>query len=160
MLSPDLRHLQAAQGWLELGNHIEANEELENITPKYRAHPAVLELRWQIYAKVENWIACVDIGKALTKLAPESAVSWLHHAFALHELKRTQEAFDVLSPVATKFPADPTIPYNLACYTAQLGDLVAAGDWLAQAMRLGNQKEIRLQAIEDSDLAPLWKAED
>ena len=66
----------------------------------------------------------------------------------------------MLSPVATKFPADPTIPYNLACYTAQLGDLVAAGDWLAQAMRLGNQKEIRLQAIEDSDLAPLWKAED
>ncbi len=28
---PDSLHLQAAQGWLELGNHIEANEELENI---------------------------------------------------------------------------------------------------------------------------------
>ena len=53
MLSPDLRHLQAAQGWLELGNHLEANEELENITPKYRAHLAVLELRWQIYAKAQ-----------------------------------------------------------------------------------------------------------
>jgi len=48
-MSPaDLRHLQAAQGWLELGNHLEANEELENITAKHRAHPAVLELRWQM----------------------------------------------------------------------------------------------------------------
>jgi hypothetical protein len=28
---PDSTHLQAAQGWLDLGNHIEANEELEEI---------------------------------------------------------------------------------------------------------------------------------
>lgn len=30
---PDLHHLRAAVGWLELGKHIEANEELEKITP-------------------------------------------------------------------------------------------------------------------------------
>jgi hypothetical protein len=30
---PDSLHLLAAQGWLELGNHLEANEELEKITP-------------------------------------------------------------------------------------------------------------------------------
>jgi len=29
----DKFHIRAAQGWLELGNHLEANEELENITP-------------------------------------------------------------------------------------------------------------------------------
>jgi hypothetical protein len=51
------------------------------------------------------------------------------------------------------------IPYNLACYAAQLGDLVAAGDWLAQAFKLGNAKEIKLQALEDPDLAPLWAGE-
>jgi hypothetical protein len=28
------QHLQRAEGWLELGNFVEANEELENITPK------------------------------------------------------------------------------------------------------------------------------
>jgi len=37
---------------------------------------------------------------------------------ALHELKRTQEAFDLLLPAADKFPAPWTIPYNLACYCA------------------------------------------
>jgi hypothetical protein len=41
----DQRHLEAAEGWIELGNHLEANEELENITPEHRAHPAVLEVR-------------------------------------------------------------------------------------------------------------------
>ena len=31
---PDSFHLLAAQGWLELGNHVEANEELDKITPQ------------------------------------------------------------------------------------------------------------------------------
>lgn len=57
----DQRHLDAAQGWLELGNSVEAFEELENITPQLRAHPDVLEMRWQIYAKEKKWGPCVDI---------------------------------------------------------------------------------------------------
>jgi hypothetical protein len=40
----DKRHLDAAQGWLGLGNWREANEELEQITPERRAHPDVLAL--------------------------------------------------------------------------------------------------------------------
>ena len=45
---PDSIHLKAAEGWLVLGNHVEPNEELENITPQFRVHPDVLEIRWQI----------------------------------------------------------------------------------------------------------------
>jgi hypothetical protein len=30
----DQRHLEAAEGWVELGNYLEATEELEQITPK------------------------------------------------------------------------------------------------------------------------------
>src|SRR5690349_10510510 len=47
---PDSHHLAAAQGWLELGNHAEANNELERISPTLRAHPDALEVSWQIYA--------------------------------------------------------------------------------------------------------------
>ena len=39
---PDNLHLQAASGWLELGNYIEANVELEKFTPQLRVHPDVL----------------------------------------------------------------------------------------------------------------------
>ena len=38
----DNRYLDAAQGWLGLGNWLEANEELERITTSMRAHPDVL----------------------------------------------------------------------------------------------------------------------
>ena len=67
---PDKHHLRAAQGWLELGNALEANEELERIAPELRAHPDVLEVRWHIYAHAKKWDACVDIAEAIIKLAP------------------------------------------------------------------------------------------
>jgi len=44
----DAHFLRAAEGWIELGNHLEAFEELERITPQWRAHPDVLKLRWEI----------------------------------------------------------------------------------------------------------------
>ena len=63
----DQRHLQAAEHWLELGNHLEANEELEHITAEHHAHPAVLEVRYQIYDKVEKWDAALDIASGLVQ---------------------------------------------------------------------------------------------
>ena len=44
----DQRHLAAAQGWLGLGDWLEANEELDQIAPGIRAHPAVLSLRYGV----------------------------------------------------------------------------------------------------------------
>jgi hypothetical protein len=51
----DLRYLAAADGWLKLGNHLEANAALENIAAEHRAHPVVLETRWRVYAKAKTW---------------------------------------------------------------------------------------------------------
>jgi Tfp pilus assembly protein PilF len=51
---PDSLHLQAAQGWLELGNHAEAEAELDNITASSREHPDVINVRWGIYAAAKK----------------------------------------------------------------------------------------------------------
>lgn len=160
MSSADCHHLRAAQGWLELGNWREAKEELENIAAKNRAHPDVLDMRWQISAYARQWAECVDIGKALTKLAPDRAVAWIHYAYALHELKRTREAFEVLLPLAEKFPKEPGIAYNLACYCCQLDDMTGARDWLAMVFSRNDGQEWRLRAQNDSDLRPLWATEE
>lgn len=50
----DAHLLKPAEGWLELGNPLEANNELEEITPELRGHLAVLILRYGIYAKAEK----------------------------------------------------------------------------------------------------------
>ena len=153
---PDENHLQAAEGWLELGNSHEANEELERITPGLRAHPAVLDLRWQIYARAKKWSACLDIATAITKLVPKSPAGWIHLSYTLHELHRTQEAWDNLSPVAAKFPDNWTITYNLACYACQLGHIPRARELLARALALDNSPATKLAALNDPDLTPLW----
>jgi len=153
----DQRHLEAAEGWIELGNPLEANGELENITAENRAHPAVLEIRWQIYAKAKKWDAALDIASALIQLAPEHPLGWVHRSYSLHELKRSEEARDNLLRVVDKFPQDPIMRYNLACYECQLGQLEQAKSWLQKAFELGDPMKIKLMALEDPDLELLWR---
>ncbi len=44
----DSKHVEAAKGWCELRAFQEASLELDKIAPKQRAHPSVLEARWQV----------------------------------------------------------------------------------------------------------------
>src|SRR5882672_11353419 len=122
----DQRHLDAAHGWLGLGSHLDATEELECITPVFRIHPQVLRIRYEVYAVAKNWQGAADIALEICRLQPDSPFGFIHCAFALHELKRTLEALNILLPISTAFPDESTIPYNLACYTCQLGDIVSA----------------------------------
>ncbi|HXP63466.1 MAG TPA: hypothetical protein VN829_23385, partial [Dongiaceae bacterium] len=62
---PDSLCLQAAQGWLELGNHVEADGELEKLAPELRAHPDVLKVRCEIHVAARKWEAVMDTAAAL-----------------------------------------------------------------------------------------------
>jgi predicted Zn-dependent protease len=157
---PDSFHLEAAQGWLELGNQVEANEELEKITPQLRVHPDVLELRWQVFAKAQHWDACLHVSDALIQLAPDGASGWIMKSIALYRMKRCQEAWSTLLPVAERFPHVPTVAYDLACYACQLGHMDEARQWLSRAFamaeQVGDKGRTRSMALDDPDLEPLW----
>jgi tetratricopeptide (TPR) repeat protein len=152
----DKRHLDAAEGWVELGNHLEANEELECITPQLRAHPDVLHVRYRVLAAAKKWEMAAEVAQAIAKLVPTDSFGFFHLAYALHELKRTKEARDVLLPIVDKFPDDYLIRFNLACYFCQLGKLKEAWRWLEKAIDLADTKELKLMALNDPDLQPLW----
>ena len=152
----DKRQLEAAEGWLELGNWREANEELERITPEMRAHPFVLRVRWGVYDKAEKWEMAAEVARGMTVMLPDNSWGYIQWAVSLHELKRTKEAWGVLIPIADKFPEDYVISYNLACYECQLGNRKEAFQWLWKAIDLAGKKDIRLMALDDPDLEPLW----
>jgi len=152
---PDNKHLEAAEGWLGLGDHSSANEELNYISPKLRAHPLVLEIRYKIFAKAKRWEGAVEIARTLMEMLPDKSWGFIHYAFSLHELKRTREAYGVLIPVVDKF-SEPTIRYNLACYSCQLGNAKEAMQWLEKAIDLAGKEDIRQLALDDPDLEPLW----
>src|ERR1044071_10247005 len=94
--SPDAFAVQAAEGWLMLGNPIEANEELEVVAPEYRYHPTVLAMRWQVYAAAEWWEAAWVVSRALCEVVPESAEVWICHANTLRKYKGLCEAWNAL----------------------------------------------------------------
>ena len=152
---PDSFHLNAAVGWLELGNHLEANEDLEKIAPALRVHPDVLMVEYQIHAQAGKWEFAADIAQTISTMLPDNSYGWVHLAYALHELKRTREAWNVLLPVVDKFPDAYLIRYNLACYACQLGNLPDAKQWLEKAFAIADKKSVKLMALKDPDLEPL-----
>jgi tetratricopeptide (TPR) repeat protein len=154
---PDQRHLDAAEGWLGLGDHLAANEELEQISASLRAHSVVLEVRYKIYAEAKKWDGAVEIAQTMAKLMPDNPWGPFYLAFSLHELKRTQEAYKTLKPVVDKFPDHYLMRYNLACYSCQLGKLKEAMEWLEKAIDLAVKMDIRTMALDDPDLEPLWQ---
>ena len=148
--------LEAAEGWLMLGNPIEAHEELEKVTGNASYHPAVLSMRWQVYAAARWWEAAYVVAKALCELAPHSAEAWICQANTLRNYKGVIEAWSMLLGVVNKFPKDAIIRYNLACYASQLGLLEESCGWLVQAFEMEEAVQLKLAAIYDPDLQPLW----
>ena len=158
---PDPMHLEAAAGWIQLGDYNSANDELEKIRAEWRAHPDVLDLRWLIYSHHEQWDACLDIASAIVKIASDRVWGWVHKAYALRRATGggIEKAKPVLLEAAKLFPDDDIIQYNLACYCAQLGELNAAQEHLDKSYELGDAKQIKLMALDDDDLKPLWDGE-
>ncbi len=154
--TPDLHHLRAAEGWLELGNPREAMAELDQLSDEAQGRLEVLAVRWGILAHFKRWQEGVAVAARMIEMAPDEVFGWIHRSYALHELKRTQEARDLLLNAVVRFPQNEIIPYNLACYECQSGNHVIAMKWLQQAMRRGDPAEIKSRALEDEDLQPLW----
>ena len=122
-----------------------------------RGRPDVLVVRVAIYEAAKKWEYAAEIAKAISEFAPESPFGFIHQAYSLHELKRTQEAWNVLLPVVDKFPKEYIMRYNLACYACQLGNLKEARDWLKKAIDMAGTNEVKLMALDDPDLEPLWE---
>ena len=154
---PDSHHLQAAIGWLELGNYTEANEELEKITPGLRSHPDVLSVRWQIYAKDGKWGTAAEIAHALNRIRPLEPQFWIWRAYATRRMPGggIPQAKEVLDKAQPLFSKEPLIAYNLAFHECQIGNQKEACAWLKKALDLGDPKSLKSMALEDPDLEPL-----
>ena len=156
---PDLHRLNAAVGWLGLGSRNDAKAELDAISVANQRHPDVLDARWAIHVQEKQWDAALDVARELLQRAPDRAEGWLHHAYALRRATDggLAKAWEALKPAAEKFPEEPIVPFNLSCYACQMGQLDEARIWLKRAIKVGGKDKIKLMALCDGDLEPLWK---
>jgi tetratricopeptide (TPR) repeat protein len=148
--------LKAAEGWLELGDWNEANNELDTITPKLRANPEVLRVRLKIYEAAGKWDLVVEVARAICVLNPGAASNWTSWAAALHRLQRTEDALNVLLSVIDRFPGDYLIPFQLARYACKLGKPKEALNWLEKAIDCNSSAAVKLLALEDQEFEALW----
>jgi len=121
-------------------------------------HPAVLDARWTLCAHEKRWADALEIANAELAVAPDDCPGWLHRAYALRRVPDggLPRAWDALLPAAEKFPDEPVVAFNLACYACQRQQPDVAREWLQRAMKIGGREAIRKMALADDDLKPLW----
>jgi tetratricopeptide (TPR) repeat protein len=155
---PDTYYLSAALGWMELGNCSEARAELAKVNSALANHPAVLEVTWSVYASEKDWANALHAAELLVKSAADHPAGWLHRAYAIRRVPGggLHAAWDVLISAVDRFPQEATIPYNLACYACQMGELDEARRWFQRALAVGEKAKLKSMAVSDTDLQPLW----
>ena len=149
------KQLQAAEGYLELGMLVEANDEIENLPPELKTSSAVLVLRLEIYRAAEKWSLMEVVAQELWKRHQDDPAYWSDLAFAANRSSGLKEAHSILSEALEKFPSDALTLFNLGCYACQLGNLAEAKTLVGQAIKI--DPKFKIDAIDDPDLEPLWE---
>jgi hypothetical protein len=149
---PDRHYVNAALGWLELGKLAEAKAEADQVSWLNRVHPEVFQVRWRIHAALENWEAAHDLGFLFARVFPQRPTGWLCLTYSLYRLQRPMEAFLILLHHVDFFPNVRAIPYFLACYCWEMGELKEAGKWLIRFRAIGRQQKIKSGPLDHSQL--------
>jgi tetratricopeptide (TPR) repeat protein len=102
---------------------------------------------------MKRWQEGAALGKALCEDSPEDDELFLHTAFCLHELRRTQEAKQILLDGPKTLPEKALFHYNLGCYEAQLGNYGAAVFAVRKAVSM--DPSLKKLIAEDPDLNPV-----
>lgn len=61
-----------------------------------------------------------------------------------------------LGSAVSRFPNQTTVFYHLTVYGCHLRRLRDAMKWLERAFEIGDATQIKLKALDDPDLEPLW----
>jgi uncharacterized protein HemY len=157
----DAQHLKAAEGWLELGDHVSAFEELEKIQQRHVAVPEVLKLRVRIYMQAQRWEAAFRLAEGLSRVSPDDAEVFVLRSECLRRMPGGDvlQAMELLLDVSKDFPDEPLVPFTLARYNTLLEKLVEATQWLNitfdVAKRIGCLKEWKQRVAAEPDLETL-----
>jgi len=144
------RCLTAAEGYLQLEMPVEAVLEIERLPVSVRqgVHSSELELAAQMMQK--HWNRGAELARLLCKMKPSKRAYFLHAAYCLHETGDTLAAKSFLMSGPKSLIKDALFHYNMACYSAVLGDKSEASRCLTSALEL--DPKLRETALSDEDL--------
>jgi len=155
---PNQFFIEAAVGWLELGNPREALIELDQLDASLRNCAQALGVEWGIRAALSEWETALKIAKTLIEIDPANPSGWIHLGYSSRRVPggTVLDAWNNLLSGAARFPREPIIAFNLACYACQMNRLDKARAWFHRATESGDRKEILKMGLAEKDLEPLW----
>ena len=154
----DRRHVEAAEGWLDLGNWDEGRKEILLVRPRSRTHPEVIRVCLELLIAMQQWEKVAEGARILCMVEPDGPQGWFFLATALHRMDRTSEAREILVRVVDRFADAFPLHYSLARYCCRLGNLNEARRWWKKAAGLTDGKKLREVAADDPDLRELCEA--
>ncbi|MBL9129664.1 MAG: hypothetical protein JNG86_00585 [Verrucomicrobiaceae bacterium] len=144
------RRIAAAQGYVELGLHAEAREELSALPVDAHSRVDVIEITLLCLMGEKRWEEAFALAANLCEKEPAEPGGFIHAAFCLHEMDRTAEALDFLGRGPATLRTKPVYYYNMGCYHAKLGQLHKALRYLSQSFEMDDT--LRGYARKDPDL--------
>jgi predicted Zn-dependent protease len=142
--------VRIAEGYSELGMLDDALEELDQLDAEQQERVEILRMRIDILLRKQLWTEALQLSQRFCATNPNQPYGFVHTAFCLHELGRTDEAKQTLLDGPASLLDEPVYYYNLACYDTVLGNLEQAKAYLRASFRL--DKSFREMAKTDPDL--------
>ncbi len=150
----DDRHLTAAQGYLELGLFIEANDELEEMDADVRHLPEVLEVRLGVYRALEKWELVEVVARKLTQYDPDESRWRIEWSKAVALRGNAGAARLILLDGIKLTSGSGELYFALACLDATAGNIEAAKEALHSAIKAA--PELRKRSLDEPALEKLW----
>ena len=147
------RNILTAQGYMELGLFEDARAGLVAL-PKHAWERADVMETWVLCQMGEKrWQEGLDMSLRLCQMQPKEPSGFIHAAYCLHELGRTEEALEFLQNGPRSLRGKSVYFYNMGCYCAKLGRVDEARRLLEKSFEIDNG--LRRVAKKDPDLAEL-----
>lgn len=144
------RNILAAQGYVELGLFTEARLVVESLPHEVMSRVDVVEISLLCLMAEQHWVEALALTLKLCQLEPSEPGGFIHAAYCLHELGRTEEAIDLLGRGPSTLRSKAVYYYNLGCYHARLSQVEPALKLLRQAFEMDGG--LRSVARKDPDL--------
>jgi tetratricopeptide (TPR) repeat protein len=156
--SEDGARLEAARDAIARKEYSWAKFEVDRISEGGQAHPEVVDAAVAIYSGLSNHTKTVEAARGLIEggKALDRGSVWLALADALHQLGKTQEAYDTLKEFAGYGTQGGLVHYRLAAYACLLGKSDEAKKHFTRAMATPEGARLKREAMGDERLRAIW----
>jgi thioredoxin-like negative regulator of GroEL len=122
----DQRSLTAAEGYIEVGMFLDADEELERVSPEVRHLPELLAARVDIYRALGKWELVQTVAERLAEHDSDNVEWSLSLALAIRRAESIEAARAILLAASEKHPGEAIVHHNLARFACDSVNIAEA----------------------------------